>query len=80
MTITAAQEECKKRTLVGTAGVNGHEYDLTGPEREVIVADFHNLDTEDVEKKWARVRRSPTRGDLTTSESEVQALEAPKRG
>jgi hypothetical protein len=44
---------------VDTATVNGKDYDITGPEREVIIADMLNLKEDEFAAKWAKVLRTP---------------------
>jgi hypothetical protein len=44
---------------VDTATVNGQHYDVTGPEREVIIADMLSLTEDEFAAKWAKVLRTP---------------------
>lgn len=58
--LTSAPSECRRIVPIDTATVNGYDYDLTGPDRETIMADLKagiNLDVFDA--KWANVRRGP---------------------
>jgi hypothetical protein len=55
----SAPPECRNRRQVDTATVNGKHYDVTGPEREVIIADMLNLPEDEFAAKWAKVLRTP---------------------
>jgi hypothetical protein len=48
---------CKRVVQLNTATVNGHEYDITGPERETIMADMLVMDANAFAAKWASVYR-----------------------
>lgn len=61
--------ECNETVPIDTATINGHDYDVTGPEveRMQIMADVVDLTAEDFAKKWAGKYRGPaTDGTPTT--------------
>jgi hypothetical protein len=55
----SAPSECRNTRQADTATVNGQHYDITGPEREVIIADMLNLTEDEFAAKWAKVLRTP---------------------
>jgi len=61
--------ECKKVARLNVASVNGQDYDIIGPERDAILADFvamlqdtNALSEDTFAAKWANVKmdRSPS--------------------
>ena len=61
--------ECNETTPIDTATINGHDYDVTGPESErlQIMVDVMDLTGEEFAAKWAGKYRGPaTDGTPTT--------------
>lgn len=53
----AALPQCRTSSQVDTAGVAGVEYDITGPERETIIADMLAMPADEFAKKWISVKK-----------------------
>jgi hypothetical protein len=53
----AAMPQCRGSRQVDTATVAGVDYDITGPDREIIMADFFTKPAEDFAKKWVNVKK-----------------------
>lgn len=61
--------ECNETIPIDTATINGHDYDVTGPESErmQIMADVLDLSAEEFAARWASKYRGPaTDGTPTT--------------
>jgi hypothetical protein len=46
---------------------NGHVYDITGPDRDAIVADLFNLHVDEFAQKWSSVRKGPDPATIETA-------------
>ena len=53
----SAPSECKATHKPDTAIVNGQDYDITGPEREIIISDMLIMPAEEFATKWASVHK-----------------------
>lgn len=72
--------ECNQTVPINTATINGHEYDVTGPESErmQILADVLVLSEEEFAAKWASKYRGPaTVGTPTTLATTLATASTP---
>lgn len=52
--------ECTGSQVADTATTaSGNHYDITGPLKDVIIADFEHLQEPEFEAKWVSVLRTP---------------------
>jgi hypothetical protein len=62
-TALPAQNWCRRVVPLNTAFAGGYDFDIprSGPDRAAIMEDVIMLDTEAFAKKWAHLRRGPTK-------------------
>lgn len=51
--------ECNQTIPIDTATIDGHEYDLTGPDRLKIMDDLVSIPAAEFAVKWASMYRGP---------------------
>ncbi|KAI0181270.1 hypothetical protein GGR52DRAFT_26599 [Hypoxylon sp. FL1284] len=71
--------ECKETVPLDTATVNGHDYDLTGPDRLEIMSDMLEIGAEEFAKKWASAHRGPATGGTSISSTSITASTATEK-
>jgi hypothetical protein len=57
------ENQCRRVVPLNTAFADGYDYDIprSGPDRAAIMEDVITLDAEAFAKKWAHIRRGPTK-------------------
>jgi hypothetical protein len=70
--------ESRKSFRSEFATVNGHDYDITGPDQLALIDDIFTMDYESFAKKWASAYRGPSNINPPASEAPQTKPDEPK--